>query len=388
MHVAFAHHEPIDPGKARWVAIVRSLAAVAALARVTWLTPDTPDAVRQYARTHLGLELPDTLQVQTLPSVHKLVGLTLNHVFFRACSKALARAGADVLWLRSDKLAAHFATRDTSPLVYEAHLIGPLWAADRGSNPRAAARLERIERDLYAGAAAVAAITHSLLDEIRARYGYAGPAEVVPSAVDTDLFKPVWNGGDNTTVAYVGSLQFWKGLDTLLEALAIVPRLRLLLIGGGSREQTQQLQARIAQLKLADRVELVGHRTQPQIPALVKGAAAAVHPSPPGHAISARYTSPLKLYEYMAMGLPIVAADVPSAREALKDGTTARLYKAGDAAALAAVLEDVAADRRLAMRLSKAAAEEGARHSYAARAERLVGLFSRAISPSGGRESR
>src|SRR5690606_14748273 len=146
MHVAFAHHEPIDPGKARWVAIVRSLAAVAALARVTWLTPDTPDAIRQYAHTHLGLDLPDTLHVQTLPSVHKPVGLTLTHVYFRACGKALARAGADVLWLRSDKLAAHFAPRDTAPLVYEAHLIGPLWAADRGSTPRAAARLERIEK--------------------------------------------------------------------------------------------------------------------------------------------------------------------------------------------------------------------------------------------------
>jgi glycosyltransferase involved in cell wall biosynthesis len=375
MHIAFAHHEPIDATKARWIAMVRTLAAVARRERVTWFTPDPVDTIQQYAHTHLGIDLPPDLHVQTLPSVHKLVGLTINHVFFRACQKAVAKLGADVLWLRSDKPAAYFAHEQMSPLVYEAHLIGPLWARDRGSSERRAMRLQRIERELYAGTAAVAAITQGLLDEVRERYRYKGLAEVVPSAVDTEVFKPAWNGGDNFTVAYVGTLQFWKGLEMLLDALARTARLRLVIVGGGSMDEEEKLRARIAALNLTERVELAGRRTQPQIPAMVKGAACAVHPAPPEHNISARYTSPLKVFEYMSMGMPIVAADVPSIREVLTDGATARLYRAGDVDSLADALDEVAINRRLALRLSKAAIAAAAQHTYEARAEKLIGLF-------------
>lgn len=383
MHVVFAHHEPIDAGRARWVAIVRSLAAVAELAPVTWYTPDSMERVREYAGRHLALELPPGLMITTLPSVHKRMGLTLNSVFFRAFRKAIPRADADVLWLRSDKLAAHSAHKGVSlPLVYEAHLVGELWARDRGAPPRKAARLHELERDIYSRAAGVAAITQGLLDEIRSRFGYSGPAAVVPSAVDTNLFKPVWQGGDGRTVAWVGTLQFWKGLELLLEALALAPALRLKVVGGGKPEDEQRLKSEIARLGLDGRVELTGRVAQADIPLHVKTCACAVHPLPPEHSISARFTSPLKLFEYLAMGLPIVAADVPSVREVLQDGRTARLYQAGNSKALAAALTELASDNALAKRLSANAATEGAGHSYQHRAKQLLELFRQATSPT------
>ncbi|MCZ7606259.1 MAG: glycosyltransferase [Planctomycetota bacterium] len=379
MHVVFAHHEPIDAGRARWVAIVRSLAAVAELAPVTWYTPDSVERVGEYAARHLALELPPGLKIATLPSLHKRMGLTLNSVYFRAFRKAVPHSGADVLWLRSDKLAAHAAHKGVNlPLAYEAHLVGELWARDRGAPAREAARLHELERDIYSRAAGVAAITQGLLDEIRARFGYSGPAAVVPSAVDTSLFKPVWQGGDGRTVAWVGTLQFWKGLELLLEALVLAPGLRLKVVGGGKPEDEQRLKSEIARLGLDGRVELTGRVGQADIPLHVKTCACAVHPLPPEHSISARFTSPLKLFEYLAMGLPIVAADVPSVREVLQDGRTARLYQAGDARALAAALTELASDAALARRLSADAAQEGARHSYRHRAEQLLALFRQA----------
>lgn len=383
MHVVFAHHEPIDAGRARWVAIVRSLAAVAELAPVTWYTPDSMERLREYAGRHLALELPPGLMITTLPSLHKRMGLTLNSVFFRAFRKAVPHSGADVLWLRSDKLAAHAAHKGVSlPLVYEAHLVGELWARDRHAPERKASRLHELERDIYSRAVGVAAITQGLLDEIRSRFGYSGPAAVVPSAVDTNLFKPVWQGGDGRTVAWVGTLQFWKGLELLLEALALAPALRLKVVGGGKPEDEQRLKAEIARLGLDGRVELTGRVAQADIPLHVKTCACAVHPLPPEHSISARFTSPLKLFEYLAMGLPIVAADVPSVREVLQDGRTARLYQAGNSKALAAALTEVVSDNALAKRLSANAATEGAGHSYQHRAKQLLELFRQATSPT------
>jgi glycosyltransferase involved in cell wall biosynthesis len=376
VRIAFAHHEPIDAARARWVAIVRTLAAVAERAPVAWLTPDTSDAVRAYADGHLGLTLPLGLEIVSLPSLHRRMGVTVNHLFFRACRRVLPRCEPDVVWLRGDKLAAHLARRGAgAPLVYEAHLVGELWARDRGASERNARRLHDIEQRVYRAASGVAAITGGLLQEIRARFDYQGPAAVVPSGVDTKLFRPVWDGGDGRTVAYVGTLQFWKGLDTLLDALVEAPELRLLVLGGGKAEELARLRARVDHLGLRDRVELAGRVPQREIPSLLAHVACAVHPLREDHAIAGVFTSPLKLFEYMALGLPIVAGGVGSVREILRDGETARLYAPGDARALAAALREVCGDSALAARLGSAAAKESAHFSYEARAQRLLDLF-------------
>lgn len=384
MRVAFAHHEPISPGKARWVAMVRTLAAVAERVPVSFFTPDSAESVHAYAREHLGLTLPAGLTLHTLPSVRKLAGLTLNGVFFRACRKALTEAAPELVWLRSDKLAAHLAHRNwRGPLVYEAHLIGSLWARDRGDSQRRAARLHELEAAIYTHATGVAAISQGLLDEIRAHFDFHGAACVAPSAVDTGVFKPCWNGGDGRTVAYVGTLQFWKGLDVLLEAIKLAPELRLLVVGGGSAEEEDALRTHIAQLGIAERVELTGRLSQTRIAERVAGAACAVHPLPPKHSISARFTSPLKVVEYMALGLPVVASDVPSARELLRDGHNARLCPGEDAPALAATLREVCTDAALARKLSENALAGISQHTYQARAERLLGLFAQCITTTG-----
>lgn len=385
MRIAFAHHEPIEPGRARWVAMVRTVAAVAERAPVTWYTPDSEARVREFAAGELGLALPSGLHVVTLRSLHRRFGLTLNSVFFRACARAVAELQPQVLWLRSDKLAAHIARApQCPPLVYEAHLVGELWTQDRGGGERKARRLHELESRIYARAGGVAAITRGLLDEIQRLFGYRGPAAVVPSAVDTGLFQPLWQGGDSRTVAYAGTLQFWKGLDTLLHAMALAPGLRLRVVGGGKPEEEAALRKLARELCIEGRLELRGRVPQRELPALLAGCACAVHPLPAGHAISERYTSPLKLFEYMALGMPIVAPDLPSVREVLRDSHGARLYGAGDPAALARALQEVCGDVALARSLGAAALRDAQGYTYGARAERLLELFGRAAQPAQG----
>lgn len=374
MKIAFAHHEPIDPKKARWVAIVRTVAAVAELHPITWFTANSIKEVADYATGHLGLSLPAGLKIQRLSNVHKKFGLTLNKVYFRALRKAL---DADLLWLRSDKLAAFAAHKlpDVS-MVYEAHLVGELWSQDKGDADKKAHRQAEMERQLYSKAAGVAAISDGLLAEIKQRFSYAGPTAVARSAVDTSIFAPVWVGGSKR-VAYVGTLQFWKGLNTLLEAIALTD-LELVIIGDGKEKDLHALSAKISELDISNRVEMRGRLSQPDIPNAIKDCLCAVHPLPSEHSISARFTSPLKVMEYMALGMPVVASNVPSVREILTHDRNSLLYEAGDASALASVLNSIK-NKELAKSLGKQASQDAQNYSYQQRAGRLLQLFHKLI---------
>ena len=98
-----------------------------------------------------------------------------------------------------------------------------------------------------------------------------------------------------------------------------------------------------------------------------------------GHRGSERYTSPLKLFEYLALGRPIVASDLPAFREVLATARTPCSFEAGSAPALAAGdARACSAIRSSPGRWPRRAFETARDYSWDARAERLEELFSEA----------
>jgi Glycosyltransferase len=107
---------------------------------------------------------------------------------------------------------------------------------------------------------------------------------------------------------------------------------------------------------------------------LLRGADVLVLPNPPS-AISTQFTSPLKLFEYMAAGRAIVASDLPSIREVVRDNDQALLVTPGRPEALAEAIEKLIEDRTLAEKVARAAYAEAPKHTWGRRAERLEALF-------------
>jgi len=88
--------------------------------------------------------------------------------------------------------------------------------------------------------------------------------------------------------------------------------------------------------------------------------------------ISARYTSPLKVFEAMAAGLPLVASDLPALRELLAHDVDAWLVAPDDPAALARGLEALLGDARRRERLAQRFRLRAAEHTWDARASRVL----------------
>jgi glycosyltransferase involved in cell wall biosynthesis len=189
-------------------------------------------------------------------------------------------------------------------------------------------------------------------------------------------------GEGRPVVVYAGHLYAWKGVDVLLDALRELGDVRGLIVGGHEKEpDLARLREQAARLGISDRVTFTGLVAPPDVAGHLRAGSVLVLPNP-ASAISTRFTSPLKLFEYMAAGRPIVASDLPSIREVLRHEQNALLVEPGDAAALAAGVRRLLDDRPLADRLAQAAVTDVASYSWDRRAERLETLLLQVTHPT------
>lgn len=142
---------------------------------------------------------------------------------------------------------------------------------------------------------------------------------------------------EGALVVYTGHLYPWKGAHVLARAAASLRALRpeaRIAIVGGTPADVSAFRAWVVAEGIKG-VHVVGHVAPAEVPIWLAAADIVVLPNSATSIIGSRYTSPLKLYEYLAAGRPIVASDVPAVREVVTDGETAVLVPPDDPDALA-----------------------------------------------------
>ncbi len=125
---------------------------------------------------------------------------------------------------------------------------------------------------------------------------------------------------DKKIIMYSGQFFDWKGADTLLQAAKLMPGGESLFVFvGGSVRDVEKFKE---EARGFDNVLILGHKPYKDIPFFLKAADILVLPNKKDGGISEFYTSPLKLFEYMASGRPIIASNLPSITEVLNDGNS------------------------------------------------------------------
>ncbi len=165
----------------------------------------------------------------------------------------------------------------------------------------------------------------------------AEKTELVPPAVDTNIFRPNGFTGEAKNLVFLGRLESWKGFQLLLDAIQLVvneaPEVQLLVAGSGS--QMKEFSAIASKKRLP--IRFLGRVPHSGVPKLLQHAYATVMPS---HIEGL----PLACLESMATGVPVIASDVGDFREVVTDGETGMLVDSLNherlASAILALLED------------------------------------------------
>lgn len=321
--------------------------------------PDGDGAARQAGQGSRFERLAELARASLPGAVYELIELAYNLPAYLRLRQAVRTFEPDVIYERYNLflLAGLLAARRARlPILLE--INAPLVKERCATGQLKLKRLGRLcEEALWRGADVALPVTRALAEEVRPTRG-AKAMEVAPNGADPDrhpgsaaaLQVRVRLGlrpGD-LVLGFVGFVRPWHDVAMAVEALPHLPRTaHLVVVGDGPG--CKSLAQRAESAGVANRLHLVGRLPHEEVSAYVSAFDVALQTA------ATPYASPLKLFEYMAFSLPIVAPDQANIREVLSDGEDALLFPPGDAAGLAAALNRLASDSELRRRLGAAA---------------------------------
>jgi glycosyltransferase involved in cell wall biosynthesis len=166
--------------------------------------------------------------------------------------------------------------------------------------------------------------------------------QIIPFGIDSEVWRCERSAAPADAEApseceflFVGRLVYYKGLEPMLDALQLVPRARLVIVGDGPLRG--RLAKRIRRNGLTDRVRLAGQLGDAELRALMGRACALLLPS-----VQASETFGVVQLEAMAAGLPVISSALPTGvAEVNLDGQTGRIVLPGDVRSLASAMEEI-----------------------------------------------
>jgi glycosyltransferase involved in cell wall biosynthesis len=193
----------------------------------------------------------------------------------------------------------------------------------------------------------IVCVTEGIKREIVRRYKVnEGKLMVIPNGANIELFRPLDKrecrrklGLEENAfyVGFVGSFAPWQGLEILIEAAKRVKeqgyaQIKHILVGDG--EQEPLLRQKVREYKLEQEIKFTGRVTYEQVVYYINACDIAIAPFTKERN-SIIGVSPLKVYEYLACGRPVIASRLDGIKEVIEEGKCGYLFEPGDAEELA-----------------------------------------------------
>lgn len=309
MRILYAAWIRLPTEKAHGAQIMHTCAALARQgAQMTLVIPGRKSNIPEDPFAYYGVEKNFSIKTLRVPDLIFLgrAGFLCSSFLFALRVLWYARkAKSDHIYTRDRSLVAPLSFFTRTKLVWEIHGREPAWLLKRLGNRHL---LITISEGLQEMAVALGvSAKHVLVAQDGIDLAPFAHAESKTEARQR-LGLPL----DANIAMYIGRLDGWKGTDTLLKASVALPDV-LTVVVGGEPAQVAVLQTQYPH------VRFLGIRPYKEIADNAAAADVLVLPNTARNVTSRYYTSPLKLFAYLAAGKPIVASDLPSIREVVSE---------------------------------------------------------------------
>ena len=293
---------------------------------------------------------------------YELAALAYNVAGYRKLARAIAAFGPDFIYERYSLFTAcgiWAARRAGIPIVVEAN--SPLALEHENLGELTFRRLaHRAERWILSSSTRTIVVSTPMKEIFVARGVPAEQIEVVSNGVDPEAFHGRDVGGEvrrryrlegKRVLGFVGWFREWHGLAELVTAIGgwgrEMDHVHLLIVGDGPARDGVERSAQAA--GVAERVHVTGAVGRAAMPEHIAAFDIALQPA------ATPYASPMKVFEYLAMGKPVVACRQPNLLEILEEDKNACFFEPGNPADLARVARRLLADPERLRRMSEAA---------------------------------
>jgi glycosyltransferase involved in cell wall biosynthesis len=200
---------------------------------------------------------------------------------------------------------------------------------------------------------------------------------VVPNGVDVSRFNPSEIQPirlfKDFTIGFLGNLASWQGINLLFDVYQEIREegfnINLVFVGDGPIKP--KLEAKVKQQNLTEYVEFTGFIPQNMVPRYIAGFDIG-YTGQTQRTETRMYCSPIKLYEYMAMGIPAIASDYEDTRRVIKKGS-GYLFEIGDSQDLKRAILTAYQDKEKLPKMGEIAREEILQnHSWEARVKKII----------------
>lgn len=369
MRIAYLTNARIPTEKAHGLQIMKTLEALALRGEeVSLVVPKRKNSITENPFTFYGLrvEFPIVYLAKWLAPLEKfseaLYFPGLRFFFGLQAFFYALHSRAEVIYTRDIVLALFLSLLTSRKVIYEDH------------EPKKSNRavylflLRHITKKVI--------VAENLADLYRAGGVADESFRIIPNGVDLSesgkgQSRISWKNfnldPERPVVLYVGSLYEWKGVYTLLLAAPHISG-QVVFIGSTGKDlflpQVEEVQAfNVRQLDFMPHTQVIDLMAQADVLVL---------PNTAKEERSERFTTPLKLFEYMASGVPIVASRIPSFAPYLRNEENSKLCEADNPEALAQAISWVLADRERASELARRAQKEVRSYTWDARAAKIV----------------
>ena len=218
------------------------------------------------------------------------------------------------------------------------------------------------------------AVTNKLSEDLFHKFGKVKNLKKIDTLHDgVDLIKFKNNKIiENSTplLTYCGSLSKSKGIDLIINSAKYINNVEFLIIGGLKVDVDHY--KKIANDNGVKNINFIGQVNYSDVPNLLNKSDILLLPSSAKNIKSRNYTSAMKLFEYMSIGKPIIASNIPSNTEILENNLNCLLFEPDNPKSMVEKINTLINDKELNKKITKNSSKLAIKYSWTERSKKMI----------------